>query len=452
MSKRIILAAAALIGAALSLNAQSFTEGFFLRGFNRAYQYNPAIVGENDFIGLPQWNFNLVNNVGAGAFLYPVDDVLVTGLHSSIPASTFLGNIPENPRFRGDINATIMSYGFLKGGAYHTIDVNVRATYGASLPKELFKFLKLGAEDGSADLSGIGLGGNLFIELAYGYGRKVNDWLSLGGRVKLLLPMHGVQFDISRLDLTTNQEELGVSLRGDLYLTNHMADIHTNSQGYWDLSTISGKEALGFKPSGAGAALDLGLLANPADGLTLSLSIQDLGLVFSYYGNRATMGGTATFKGFDEVTYQNLNGNDMKKMLTDTGKKFLGLLKPIGFYGHSWRTEKLHMQANLGVKYEMPFYRRLAVGATGRFIAGAGLPYWEGRGALEINPLNWLDITANLGYGTQGAVFGLAAAVKFHHFQLTAGWEDGFGRTLVDARTPIQRNFRTFTVGLTYSL
>ena len=48
--------------------------------------------------------------------------------------------------------------------------------------------------------------------------------------------------------------------------------------------------------------------------------------------------------------------------------------------------------------------------------------------------------------------FGLAAAVKFHHFQLTAGWEDGFGGTLVDARTPIQRNFRTFTVGLTYSL
>ena len=164
------------------------------------------------------------------------------------------------------------------------------------------------------------------------------------------------------------------------------------------------------------------------------------------------MGWSATFKGFDDVTYQKLNGDEMKKLLKDSGKQFLSLVKPIGFYGHSWRTEKLRMQANLGVKYEMPFYRRLAVGATGRFISGAGLPYWEGRGAIEINPLNWLDITANLGYGTQGTVFGLAAAVKFHHFQLTAGWEDGFGGTLVDSRTPIQRNFRTFTVGLTYSL
>ncbi len=452
MSKRILLAATALIGAVLTLNAQSFTEGFFLRGFNRAYQYNPAIVGENDFIGLPQWNFQLVNNVGAGAFLYPAGDILVTGLHSSIPASTFLGNLPENIRFRGDVNATVMSYGFLKGGAFHTIDVNVRAIYGASLPKELFRFLKLGAKDGASELGGMGLGGNLFIELAYGYGRKVNDWLSLGGRVKLLLPMHGAQFDISRLDLTTNQEQLKMSLRGDLYLTNHTTNIHTNDQGFWDLSTLSKKGTTGFLPTGVGVALDLGLLATPAEGLTLSLSVQDIGAVFCYYANRATMGGTATFEGFDDVTYEHLNGEDMKKLLTDTGKEFLNLLRPIGFYGHSWRTQGLNMQANLGVKYEMPFYRRLAVGATGRHIAGAGLPYWEGRGTVEVNPWNWLDITANLGYGTQGAVFGLAAAVKFHHFQLTAGWEDGFGGTLLASRTPIQRNFRTIIVGLTYSL
>lgn len=451
MSKRIILAAAALIGAALSLSAQSFTEAFFLRGFNRAYQSNPAIVGENDFIGVPQWNFTLVNNVGAGALLYPTDDGLVTGLHSSIPASTFLGNLPETLQFRGDINATIVSYGFQKGGGYHTIDINVRANYGASLPKELFKFAKLGSESGYTNLGGIGLGADLFIELAYGYGRKLNDWLSLGGRFKLLLPMHGAHFDISRMDLKTNEEELSLSLRGDLYLTNHMVgSIQTSKLGFWDLTDR--EKGIGFRPSGVGAALDLGLLATPAEGLTLSLSVLDLGGVFCYYRNRATMGGTATFEGLDDVSYQQLNGNDLKNKLLDAGKEFLGLLKPIGFYGHSWRNQALRTQVNLGVKYEMPFYRRLAVGATGRYIAGTELPYGEGRGAVEINPLNWLDITANLGYGTRGTVFGLAAAVKFHHFQLTAAWEDGFGGTLVDSRIPIKPNFRTFTAGLTYSL
>ena len=49
-------------------------------------------------------------------------------------------------------------------------------------------------------------------------------------------------------------------------------------------------------------------------------------------------------------------------------------------------------------------------------------------------------------------VFGLAASVKYHRFNITAGWEDGFGGTLRYSRTPIKRNFRTVVVGLTYNL
>ena len=100
------------MGAALCLNAQSFQEGFFLRGFNRAYQYNPAIVGENNFIGGVQWSSDQQNNVGAGNFLFPTEDGLVTAFHSSIPAETFLGNLPELSQFAGSINAGIFSYGF----------------------------------------------------------------------------------------------------------------------------------------------------------------------------------------------------------------------------------------------------------------------------------------------------------------------------------------------------
>ena len=450
MSKRMILAAAALMGAALCLNAQNFQEGFFLRGFNRAYQYNPAIVGEKDFIGGVQWNFNLQNNVGAGAFLFPTDEGLVTGFHSSIPAETFLGNLPELSQFAGNFNAGLFSYGFWKSNAFHTIDVNVRGIYGISLPANIFGFIKQGSVTTQTDLSGASAGANLFIELAYGYGRKLNDWLSIGGRIKALVPMVGAYYDISRLDLTTSQDKLSVQFRGDLYLTNRMGTIHTNDQGYWDLSKITAKDKLSW-PSGAGAAIDLGLLATPDEGLSISLSILDLGGMYWYYGNRASMGGPATFEGLD-VAYENLNGDDLKELLREAGMDFLNLMRPIRYYDDNWRFQALHMQANLGVKYEMPFYRRLAVGATSRYIGGKGMPYWEGRGALEINPIDWLDITGNLGYGTEGMVFGLAASVKFHHFNITAGWEDGFGGTLRYSRTPIERNFRTLMVGITYNL
>lgn len=450
MSKKMILAAAALIGAALCLNAQTFQEGFFLRGYNRAYQYNPAIVGDNDFIGGVQWNYGLQNNVGVGAFLYPTEDGLVTAFHSSIPAETFLGNLPDLSRFQGEFNAGLISYGFWKANAFHTFDISVRGNFGFSLPANLFGFIKQGAVTTKTDLSGTSAGGNLFIELAYGYGRKLNDWLSIGGRAKLLLPMYGVNYDVSQMDLTTREDKLELQLRGDLYLTNRSGTMHTNDQGYWDLTKMTSKDKLGW-PSGCGAALDLGLLATPAEGLTISLSLLDFGAIYWYYGNRASVGGTATFEGLD-VMYEQLNGDDLKDMLLADGKDFLSLMRPIGYYGDNWRFQKMNLNANLGVKYEMPFYRRLAVGATGRYIGSQGMPYWEGRGALEINPVDWLDITANLGGGTQGMVFGLAASVKFHRFNLTAGWEDGFGGTLRYWRIPVQRNFRTLVVGISYNL
>ena len=108
------------MGAALCLNAQTFQESFFLRGYNLAYQYNPAIVGNNNFIAAGQLSSSLQNNVGAGAFLYPTEEGLLTGFSSSIPTSTFLGNLPQTLHYHSDLNATLLAYGFWKGQAFHT--------------------------------------------------------------------------------------------------------------------------------------------------------------------------------------------------------------------------------------------------------------------------------------------------------------------------------------------
>jgi len=91
MNKRTLFSLAVLVGSALALNAQTFQEGFYLREYARAYQYNPAIIGHH-FIGGVQYNSTSHNNVGASSFLYPTaDGGLITGFHSSISADTFLG-------------------------------------------------------------------------------------------------------------------------------------------------------------------------------------------------------------------------------------------------------------------------------------------------------------------------------------------------------------------------
>lgn len=442
---------AALLGVALFTNAQSFQEGFFLRNYNLAYQYNPAFVGNNNFIGVGQVTYSTQRNTGAKSFYFPTENGLVSGLHSSIPASVFPGELPENIRNHGDLNATFFSFGFHKAGAFHTIEVNARGFYGISTPRTVYEFLKLGTGSGSCGPGEFRVDGNLFAELAYGYGRKLNDWLSIGGRAKLLLPLYGLRFDVSNLNVTSSEDRLSLDYKGDLYATNRSGKMEPNDEGYVNPFQLSDKGKLGALPSGAGLGIDLGIVATPAEGLTLSLSLLDVGGMYWYYGNRAESTGPLQFDGLDNLSYEQLNLGGLATQLLDVGKEFLQVMKPVS-RNDKWHWVGLSMQANLGVKYEMPFYRRLAFGATGRYIARSGLPYWEGRLGLEINPLNWLDLVADAGMGTYGPVWGVAASVKLYRFHLTAGLQNGFGGTVPYSGQALEPNYKSVSLGLSFDL
>ena len=451
MNKRTLLSLAVLVGSALALNAQTFQEGFYLRNYARAYQYNPAIIGHH-FIGAVQFNSSSQNNVGASSFLYPTaDGGLISAFNSAISADTFLGSLPEYSRMRSDIHASLVSYGFFAGGAFHTVDLNVRGGYGVSVPKELFAFIKLGMETGSRNLSNLNMGAGIMAELAYGYARQVTPWLSVGARAKLLLPIMGGRYDVTRMNMTINGENVALDYWGELYLTNRFAQIGSNNEGYLDLRNLSQKLDLDYLPSGAGVAFDLGLVFTPAEGLTISASVLDLGGMYWFYGNRAMSSGVATFEGLDNVSIAQLNKTALKDKALDVGNKFLQVLRPFASQD-KWKWERLPLQANLGVKYELPFWRKLALGATGRYLNSLGLPYWDARLGLEINPWKWLDVTANFGTGASGLVFGAAVAFKFHHFRLIGGYQDGCGGVVPHTETPLKPNFYVFTVGLTYDL
>lgn len=433
MNKRIIISLAALLGAALCLNAQSFQEGFFLRNYNLAYQYNPAFVGNNDFLSAGKLGYSIRNNVGAGSFLFPDGGSLLTGLNSSIPAETFPGALPENSRINGMMDISLVSYGFRRGDAFHTIELNLRGTADVSVSKEVFGFLKQGTGLGTVDLGRFHVEDNVFAELAYGYGRKVNDWLSLGARAKLLVPVQGAGCDVTRLDVTASQELLLIGFRGRLDMTG------------------SPDKKKRFWLNGGGLAVDLGIVATPAEGLTMSLSLLDLGGMFWHYGKGYSSVGSFAFKGFDKLGSDQLNGQYLKEYFLEKGMDFVKSLEPMQ-QRPWWEWQWLPVQANLGIKYEMPFYRRLALGATGRYLGSAFFPYWEGRFGLEINPVDWLDLTGNFGKGTQGLVYGFAATVKVCRFRLTAGYQNGCSGTVPYSSIPIGPNFKSMTLSLTYDL
>ena len=447
--KRLLLCAALLLSAAL-LDAQTFSDGFFLQNYRLGYRYNPAIMSEGSFVSTGEFSSSARNNVGAAAFLYPRDGKLVTALHPSVTAEDFLGSLSDDNYTQSLIDYNLLSYGFRKGEVMHTFELNARGMYGISIPKEIFSIAKLGTSAAAYDLAGIRAQGNLYAELAYGYSRRLSDRLSVGARAKLLLGLYGADYNVTRLDVTMTEDEYVAAVDADMDLTSRTGKIHTDDAGFMDFTHITAKGKWGA-PTGAGAAFDLGVVYTPTDGLTLSASLLDLGGILWYYGNAAKSSGTATFKGLSELSYDEMNADGISEELKEVGDAFLQTLN-LTPAEKKCRFKAVPLQANLAARYALPFCSWMSAGASATFTSFQGRPYRDCRFNLEAAPLDWLDLSGNIGTGSFGPVFGLAAAVRVLNFRINAGLQNGFGGTVPYTSTPLQANSKTVTIGVTYDI
>jgi len=448
MRKYITLFAALLLAA--SLQAQTFQQAFFLDGYRLGYRYNPAFQNQEDFLSVGQYENQVRNNFGAASFLYPRGDEVVTAFHPSVSDSEFLGSLNDDNYLTGSINLNLVSYGWRKDEAYHTLEANARVLYSASFPKEIFTILKVGTGDTRYDLSGFSLGGNAMVELAYGYSRKLSDILSVGARAKLLVGIDALNYRISRFNLAFTEEYYRADIEADLDLTSRWSKIRPNDEGYLDLTKLSAKDRWRL-PSGAGLAVDLGVVVTPLEGLTLSASLLDLGGVFWYYGNTGRSQGSVTFAGLENLSLNEIQNGNIKDQFNDELDQLLSSLK-LKSVSSRKALEMIPFNVNLGAKYELPFYRPLAIGITGNYLNMKGMNYKEVRGALAWNPREWLGVTVNAGIGSYGLVWGAALNAAYKRFRITVGYSDGFGGTIPYTSTPLKPNNKVVTAGLTYDL
>lgn len=449
--RKYIITAAALLAACLSTSAQTFQEGFFLKGYTLGYRYNPALSNEGSVIGLVQWNNFSHNNFGASSFLYPSQDgTLVTALHESVPASTFLGSLQEDNCINGAVNLNLASYGWRKEAAYHTLEANLRGNYNVSVPKEIFQILKEGSGESAYDLSGFRLGAQAYFELAYGYSRQLTSWLSAGARAKLLVGLESVGFQFSRFDLAMSEEEYLAQVEADLRLTSTGGKYLTDEEGYIDPWAISYKDKW-MLPAGGGLAFDLGLVASPVEGLTISLSALDLGAILWYYGNAGHSKGEISFKGVTDLSLDQIKNGEIAQEFSELKDQAMDAIrmKPAG---KKTSLEPVSFTLNLAARYEMPFYRPLSVGVSGSYRGGSPLCYKEIRGSLAWNPSKQFGITGNIGTGDFGLVYGAALTLGLYKFHLNVGLQNGFGGTIPYTSIPLKANSSYLTVGLSYDI
>ncbi|MBQ4200881.1 MAG: hypothetical protein II648_01130, partial [Bacteroidales bacterium] len=177
----------------------------------------------------------------------------------------------------------------------------------------------------------------------------------------------------------------------------------------------------------------------------------DFGGMFWYYGNAARSQGKTSFTGVKNLTLEEIQSKNIMGQFENVKDDFLGSLR-LKSLDKRTALEFIPFNANLGIRYEMPFYKALAVGATGNYVSMKRMSYYEVRGALAWNPWSWLGVTANAGTGSHGPVWGAAANVALKRFRLTVGYCDGFGGTVPYSDIPLKANNKMVTVGMTYDL
>ena len=284
--KKFLLQIALFLSAGTLLHAQVYQQGFFLKDYRPVYRINPALFPDSDFVGGFEVSRNKVLNYGVSTFYYPYDGGLVTGLHESVSAETFLSGIPDMVSRNAEVSLNLFSYGIRRADAYHSFEIGIRIPSTVSVPKGIFELLKLGTVKNQYDLSNFGLKAQTYIELSYGYGRKLSDIVSIGGRAKLLLAMHGMSYRFTNFDVQKSDDGYTIFSTAELDMPSRFYKVNAIPGQDINLSDIRSHYVFPL-PTGGGAAFDLGVAVTPSEYLTLSASILDLGGIAWHYGNYA---------------------------------------------------------------------------------------------------------------------------------------------------------------------
>jgi Family of unknown function (DUF5723) len=294
----------------------------------------------------------------------------------------------ESNRIDANANSQLIYLALRADKNFFSLSLNERVDFGIRYPKSLVQLIGAGNGGNIGELVAIndlGIRGQAFHELSLGYGREINDKLSVGVRAKLLSGIVSIDVEnISAALLTTTDS---------LYLFTPAFNINTTGLDLLNGSGDIFKAATAF--NNFGFALDLGANYWLTDKLNVSLSINDLGSI-------NWKNDTRQFQ-FDEVKYSftgidiiaaidnNSTGNlfqqelDSLKSLyaadTVDGISYRTRLAPKIYAGGSYKVGKLHtfgamfygdvfkgkFKPAFGLSYNLELGKIWTIGVNGSF-------------------------------------------------------------------------------------
>lgn len=403
--------------AAVSASAQNTESTYFLDGSLYRHQMNPALACDStqksyismSFIG----NFNLTTrgSLGVKDVIFNRGGKTVTGLHPLVSADEFLGNVDDNNKFNQELKMQVFGFGKRTRHGFNVFEINIREQINLNLPGTILQLTKEGLQNKTYDISDAGAHADAFVELAFGRAQKINDKLTVGAKVKLLLGAGNMDLELNKAYLTAGAD--------GKYTAEVQGELHGNVKGMEFKKKVGSNEfdkADVNDPSlsGWGLAVDLGATYKLNESWTFSASLLDLGFISWNTDNVAVATGkhTLDISDFGYVSSPHGFTNSKGEDLDDAFESFKDVYKLNVEGDRGSRTKMLSATLNFGAEYTAPFYEKLTFGLLNTTRIHGVYSWTDFRLSANVAPVKSFSTGLNFSAGTFGT--GLGLALDYH--------------------------------------
>lgn len=404
---------AAIAGLALisfaSASAQHTYSGYFLDNYTYRYQMNPAFGNKDGFVSFPvlgnvniamRGNLHLTDvlyNVGGKTVLFTNPEVYPNNPSAAVNKFKNVNRLETNEKF------DILNIGFKAFGGYNTVSIGARVNAGVHAPKSFFRLAKEGVRNDKYSIKDLRAYGNAFAQIALNHSREIYavEGLRVGAALKFYIGAGNLdaRFKDAYLDLGT--DSWNATTNADIYASINDFKFKTKYNEQREQDYVSGADISYKGLNGFGIGFDLGAEYKWRD-FSFSLALLDLGFISWGKTQVASTDGYQTFES-DAFTFDASDLGDGWDRMKDDFEK-LYQLKDMG--EKSSRTTGIGATLNIGVEYELPYYRPLHFGFLSSTVINGPYTWSQARFSANVAPVNWFSATANLEASTFGCGFG----------------------------------------------
>ena len=311
--------------------AQATKTSYFMDNATMSHTLNPAFAPRKGYVGMPFLsgiNINAVSNFGYSNFVYPLSnsDKLGTFLHPEVSADKFLAALPEVSSMGEHLGYDVFSMGWYSSDFdFWTVDVGFRTNGFLNIPKEFFSFAKNQMSSSHTEylIEDLNFNQDAYVTAGVGFAHQFPQvpGLSVGGKIKLYVPMASVDMNINYISIDMTEESWKINSDAQGVIMGKGVD--------FVLDEDKNITSLKFEPSqlglaGFGFGIDLGAeyrltIGSVVDGLTFSASVTDLGAMFFSKNGMMQAGsnGAVDFDGFGSIDLDDLDVNKEIELLKE---------------------------------------------------------------------------------------------------------------------------------------